>query len=96
MREENDMQMVKTRRRRQHQRSLMIVTAEYSLINSSQNTFSYGIISDMSESGMCLLTTDPLKRGEKIVIKSNPLSKIAAVRWNSEGGLYYKAGLEFV
>jgi hypothetical protein len=90
------MQVLKTRRRRQYERSLMIVTVEYSVITSYDNTFSYGIISDMSESGMCLLTTDPLKRGEKIVIKSNPLSKIAIVRWSSEGGLYYKAGLEFL
>lgn len=91
------MQKVKSVRRRQHKRSLMIKTVEYSVITSSDNTLSYGIISDMSESGMCLLTTNPLEGGEQVVIKKgNPFSKIAVVRWSGIGGLYYKAGLEFV
>lgn len=91
------MQKVESRNRRKHKRSNTIETAEYSVISSPHNDFFYGIISDMSASGMCLLTTSPLKCGEKVVLKSgNSTSKIAVVLWSDIGAFYYKAGLKFV
>ena len=91
------MQKTKSRNRRQHKGSVGIGMVEYSVISSSNNVFCYGIISDISALGVCLLTTSPLKRGEKIVLKSgNPTSKIAVVLWSDIGGFYYKAGLKFV
>jgi PilZ domain len=66
-------------------------------MSSSSDKVSYGIISDMSESGMCLLTPCPLKNGEEVFLRiNNPFSNIAMVRWSGIGSLYYKAGLLFV
>ena len=91
------MQKTTSRNRRQHKCSVMLRTLEYSVISSSNNDLYYGIISDISRLGMCLLTASPLKCGEKIVLKSgNPTSKIAVVLWSDIGAFYYKAGLKFV
>ena len=87
---------VKTSSKRLFRRSPIFKVSEYSVITSSDNKMSYGIISDISESGMCLMTADPLKPGEQIVIKSNPLSRTAIVRWNNTGDSYFKAGLQFL
>jgi hypothetical protein len=91
------MQKVQPRNRRKHKRSIITETAEYSAISSPCNEFGYGIISDMSETGVCLLTTTPLKCGEKIVLKSgNAASKIAVVLWSDIGAYFYKAGLKLL
>jgi hypothetical protein len=91
------MQKTTLRNRRQHKRRVMSAMVEYSVITSSNNGLNYGIISDMSVLGMCLLTTTPLKRGDKIVFKSgNPTPDIAVVLWSNSGAFYYKAGLKFV
>ena len=83
--------------RRQHERGVMLRMAEYSLISSSDSDVYDGIISDISLLGMCLLTTNPLKCGEKIAFKSdNPTSKSAVVLWSDRGAFYYKAGLKFL
>jgi hypothetical protein len=76
----------------------VLKAVKYSVHSSSENSsfYGYGIISDISESGIRLLTTIPLKVGEKVLIESNPLTKSAAVHWNDIGGLYYKAGLGFI
>jgi PilZ domain-containing protein len=91
------MQKTASLNRRQHERSVMFKTIEYSVISSSNNDIYYGIISDISVLGMCLLTTSPLKPGEKIKLKSDyPTSQIAIVLWNDIGAFYYKTGLKFV
>ncbi|MDQ7788081.1 MAG: hypothetical protein RDU01_10775 [Thermodesulfovibrionales bacterium] len=91
------MQTTKSRERREHKVSVASGTVEYSVISSSNSDFYYGIFTDISAAGMCLLTTSPLKRGEKIVFRSNnPTSKIAVVLWSDIGAFYYKAGLKFV
>lgn len=91
------MHEVKSLNRRKHKRSAISKTVEYSVISSSNNDFCYGIISDISILGMFLLTTSPLKCGEKIVLKSSKsTSKIAVVLWSDIGAFYYKAGLKFV
>jgi hypothetical protein len=91
------MQKTMSRNRRQHKRGVTLRMAEYSVIPSSNNDVYDGIISDMSVLGMCLLTTNPLKCGEKIAFRSdNPTSKIAVVLWSDRGAFYYKVGLKFV
>jgi hypothetical protein len=91
------MQKIASGNRRQHARSVMLKTIEYSVISSSNNDLYYGIIYDMSVLGMRLLTTSPLKPGEKIELKSGyPTSQIALVLWNDIGAFYYKAGLKFI
>jgi hypothetical protein len=91
------MQTTKSRERREHKVSVESETVEYSVISSSHTDFYYGIFTDISAVGMCLLTTSPLKRGEKIVFRSNnPTSKVAVVLWSGIGAFFYKAGLKFV
>jgi hypothetical protein len=91
------MQKKASRNRKRHARSVMFKTIEYSVVSSSDNDLYYGIISDMSILGMCLLTTSPLKPGEKIELKSSyPTSKIAEVLWNDIGAYYYRAGVKFI
>jgi hypothetical protein len=75
----------------------MFKTIEYSVIASANNDLYYGIISDMSVLGMCLLTTSLLKPGDKIELKSGyPASQVAVVLWNDIGAFYHKAGLKFI
>jgi len=65
---------------------------------STSETFE-GIVANISDSGLCLLTTYPLENGTRIAIKNQERlnSRSAAVRWNaSNRNLYYKVGLEFV
>ena len=92
------MQKLESSNRRKHERIPLNAVVEYFMNSSSNNKSSfYGIISDISESGMCLLTPSLLKNGEKILLKMvKTRSKIVMVRWSGIGGSYYKAGLEFV
>ena len=86
-----------SRDRRQHKRSCVLLTTEYSEVSSSDGKIYMGIIADMCESGMCLLTTFPLQRGEKIILTNeNSFSNIAVVRWTAIGSIFYKAGLAVV
>ncbi|MEW6569657.1 MAG: PilZ domain-containing protein [Nitrospirota bacterium] len=85
--------------RRQHKRSPMITMVKYSVISSVDSNFIDGLVTDMSGAGMQLLTTNPLRIGEKIIIKKDrpTFSIIAVVRWIKESGsLYYKVGTEFI
>jgi hypothetical protein len=55
-----------------------------------------GVITDISDSGMCLLTNNPLCKGEKIIINA-PAARTAIVRWSERfDSTYYTVGLEFV
>ncbi|MEW6054839.1 MAG: PilZ domain-containing protein [Nitrospirota bacterium] len=93
------MQKTKIRNRRQHERSVGSGTVEYSVISSAHDTVSYGIISDISPLGMCLLTPIPLQRGEKILVKNDApttMSKTAEVLWSDIGAFFFKAGLKFL
>lgn len=66
-------------------------------LNSPDEIFD-GIITDMSDSGLCLLTTNPLSEGQKITINNaSPLSRTAIVRWSERiDSLYHRVGLEFL
>ena len=91
------MQKTMSGHRRQYKRGVVVRMAEYSVITSSNNDVYDGIISDISVLGMCLLTTDPLQRGEKIAFRgNNPTSKSAVVLWSERGAFYYKVGLKFI
>ena len=57
-----------------------------------------GFIINTSESGLCLLTSNKLKEGEEITIKSmiNAPSQTAVVQWTEKyDDDYYKVGLIF-
>jgi len=58
-----------------------------------------GIITDISDSGICLLTTNSLSKGQKISmnIGTSASSRTAIVRWSERfDSLYYAVGLEFL
>jgi hypothetical protein len=84
--------------KRKHRRTDMSCFIEYSRESSADNT-SNGVITNMSESGICLLTPKLLKEGENILLKSDigiPHQK-ATVRWSRQYKNYhYRTGLEFV
>jgi len=85
--------------KRRHRRSNIATTVEYALNPLHTNETFDGVITDISESGLCLLTTTPLNKGQDILIKINPaaFSKTATVRWSKQyDDLYCKAGLEFI
>lgn len=55
-----------------------------------------GVITDISDSGMCLLTNNPLCKGQKIIVNA-PTARTAIVRWSEKfDSSYYTVGLEFV
>jgi|GEM_PF-3234141 len=57
-----------------------------------------GVITDISDSGICLLTTNLLSKGQKITINSaSSRPRTAIVRWSERfDSHYYTVGLEFV
>jgi hypothetical protein len=63
------------------------------------DTLSNGAIVNVSKSGICLLTTKTLNKGENILIKSDdsaPAQK-ATVRWCRQyKNCHYRTGVEFV
>ena len=91
------MKSMTSRNRMQYKGGVMLRIAEYSVIASFNNDVYDGIISDISVLGICLLTTDPVECGEKIVFSNDNLtSKSAVVLWSDRGAFYYKVGLKFV
>jgi hypothetical protein len=72
---------------------------EYSMTPSGEDEPFDGILFDISESGLHIITIHPLKEGETISIKSVVTlpSKTAVVRWcKNYHDLYSKIGLKFV
>jgi hypothetical protein len=85
--------------KRRHRRSNIATAVEYAFDPLHTDETFDGVIADISESGLCLLTTTPLNKGQEIVIKINPsaFSQTATVRWSRQyEDLYCKAGLEFI
>ena len=77
----------------------MIHALEYFLDPLTTDETYDGVVADISESGLYLLTTKPLNKGQVITIKNNisASSQAATVRWSERYmDLYYKVGLEFV
>ena len=90
---------MKTTDRRRHKREYIARAMECVLSDhSSQNEKFDCIVADISESGVCLISTDPLEHGQEIKMLNHifPSPRTAIVRWSTEqNGLYYKSGLEF-
>jgi hypothetical protein len=75
-----------------------MVEIEYVLDPFTDYEIFKGFIVNTSESGLCLLTSNKLKKGEEITIKSmiNAPSQAAVVQWIEKyDNDYYKVGLVF-
>jgi hypothetical protein len=84
--------------RRKHRRCYIIGTVE-NTVDSTTNEIFDGVIADTSESGICLLTTNHLSKGQKITIKNSisSFSRTAIVCWSEKYNHFYsKTGLEFL
>jgi len=85
--------------KRRYRRSSIVSAVEYALHPLHTDETFDGVIMDISEAGLCLLTNTPLKKGQEISLKINPsaFSQPAAVRWSRQyDALYCRAGLEFI
>jgi hypothetical protein len=83
---------------RRHQRENHLGTVHYSLVSHSDSQILVGAGIDISESGMSMFSSYPLKRGQSIIIKSKlPVpGQRATVRWVTElKQNWYQVGLEF-
>ncbi|MFH1026132.1 MAG: PilZ domain-containing protein, partial [Nitrospirota bacterium] len=84
--------------KRRHRRDYITSVIEYSLNPRIPDEAFDAVVADISESGLCLLTTYSLNKGQEIVIKNGTLAfdKKAIVRWSEKyTDFYYKAGVEF-
>ncbi len=92
------MSMFMENEERKSERRLIFENTTYKLLPATTDKTFDGVIIDISESGLCLLTTSPLKEDQIIVIGDNRyfLEKSAIVRWIQKiGDMLYKAGLEY-
>ena len=80
----------------QHDRSSIDCTVEYFLDLSSQETFE-GVIDNISEAGLCLITSNKLEEGQEITIRTDIFlpSHSAVVCWSKRLEDRYKIGLKF-
>jgi len=84
--------------KRRINRKLVMKPIEYFLIPSIISKTFNGLITDISDSGVCLLTTSQLKDRQRIIIEDKSCSseKVAIVRWSEKyDDMFYKIGLEF-
>jgi Tfp pilus assembly protein PilZ len=87
------------REHRKSRRNLVLQPIKYFLAPSIIEKNYDGVITDISDSGLCLLTTSPLKDRQRIIMldKSGLFEKAAIVRWSQKyDDLLYKIGLEFI
>jgi len=84
---------------RKSKRKIVNKLVEYFLIPSVTTKTFDGLITDISDSGLCLVTNSQLKYGQRIIIQDEPYlsEKIAIVRWTEKfDDIFYKIGLEFI
>jgi hypothetical protein len=84
---------------RRSRRSLILKPIEFYLAPSIIGKTYDGVVTDISESGACLLTTSHLKDRQRIILLDTSCSfeKTAIVRWSQEyNDIFYKIGLEFI
>ena len=84
---------------RSSKRTLVLKPIEFSLAPSIIGKTYDGVVTDISDSGACLLTTSHLKDRQRIILldKSCSFEKTAIVRWSQEyNDIFYKIGLEFI
>lgn len=100
MSEENQYRntMEKSEKRR-HKREDIVKAMDYTSYQQSNQLIEFdSFVTNISQSGICLLTTEALKHGQEIKIKDHLVQSLqtATVRWSKEyNGLYYSYGLEF-
>ncbi len=85
--------------RRRHKRKQKMDTLEYVIEPLTTNETFDGVLVNVSESGLCILTNDPLSKGQQIRITADghTINKSAVVCWTEKyNDLYYKVGLEFL
>jgi hypothetical protein len=85
--------------RRRHKRKLELDTIEYLIESLKTNETLVGVVVNVSESGLCILTNNLLNKGQQIRITDNghTINKSAVVRWTEKyNDLYYKVGLELL
>ena len=86
------------REKKRNNRKLIMKPIEYFLVPSIIGKTFDGLIMDISDSGVCLLTTSQLKDRQRIIIEDKSCSseKVAIVRWSEKhDDMFYKIGLEF-
>jgi Tfp pilus assembly protein PilZ len=87
------------REERQSKRNPVFQTVQYFLVPSIIEKTYDGVITDISDSGICLLTTSPLKDRQRIIMldRSRLSERAAIVRWSQKyDDMFYKIGLEFI
>jgi len=87
-----------SRESRKHVRKNISYFTRYSLDSSSGESVNNGVITNISKSGICLLTPEAINKGENILIKCNINSpaRMATVRWSKQyKDCHCSAGLEF-
>ena len=85
--------------RRKQKRHYVANAVEYVVASSTTDEILDGVIADINNTGLCLLTTDSLRKEQQITIKKSTLTspKKAIVRWSNKClGLYYRSGVEFI
>jgi len=84
--------------RRRHRREYLANALECELKEPKQGERFDCIAANISQSGICLITTIPIQNGQEVTMKNHifPSPRTATVRWIEKyQRLYYKAGLEF-
>jgi len=84
---------------RKSKRKIINKLVEYFLIPSATTRTFDGLITDVSDCGLCLVTNSQLKYGQRIIIQDEPYlsEKVAIVRWTQKfDDIFYKIGLEFL
>ena len=87
------------REERKSQRTFVLQPIEYLLAPSIIEKTYQGVVTDISDSGLSLLTTSPLKDRQRIIMLDNSHSfeKAAIVRWSEKyDDMFFKVGLEFI
>jgi len=84
--------------RRRHKRKYLANAMECELKELQQKEIFDCVAANISQSGICLITTNPLQNGQKVTMKNHifPSPRTATVRWSEDyKSLYFRAGLEF-
>ena len=87
------------REERGSERIPVFQSVEYSLAPSTIEKTYEGVLTDISDSGACLLASSHLKERQRIIIrdKSSSFEQAAIVRWSQKyDDMLNKIGLEFI
>jgi hypothetical protein len=101
MSEENqDRNTMEKSEKRRHKREDMVKAMDYTSYQQSNQLIEFdSFVTNISQSGICLVTTAALKNGQEIILEDHvlPNTRSATVRWSKEyNGLYYSYGLELM